>query len=316
MVAFVTRRLLFAVGTVLAASVISFLLVHASPGSPGAVVAGVGASKAQIAAENHALGWDRPLAAQFWTWFSDAVRGNLGTSLINGQNIKADLFNRLPVTASIALYATLLSGVAGVLLGVTAAVRGGRLDRAISLASGVGLSLPTFWVGIAAVYLISIRAHLLPATGFVAFDVSPAGYVKTLALPVLALAVAGSAIIARTARTGMVTARRQEHIRTLQAIGTPPWRIRYIHALRFASVPVVSVLGVQFIALFGSSIIIEQLFTMPGLGQATQLAIGSHDFPAIQGVVVIATVVVVLVNLVLDLAVAALDPKLRAGNTA
>lgn len=311
MVAFVARRLLFAVGTILAACVISFLLVHASPGSPGAVVAGTGASKAQIAAANHQLGWDRPLVSQFWTWLSNAVRGNLGTSLINGVNIKADLFTRLPVTASIALFATVLSGVTGIVLGVTAAVRGGRLDRAISVLSGVGLSLPTFWVGILLVYFISLRAHLLPATGYVSFSVSPAGYVKSLILPVIALAVAGAAIIARTARTGMVTALQQEHIRTLQAIGTPPWRIRYIHALRYASVPVISVLGVQFIALFGGSIIIEQVFALPGLGQATQLAIGSHDLPAIQGVVVIATVVVVVTNLVLDLAIAALDPKVR-----
>lgn len=311
MVAFIARRLLFAVGTILAASVISFLLVHASPGSPGAVTAGAGATKAQIAADNQHLGWDRPLAAQFWTWLSNAVHGNLGVSLIDNHNIKADLFNRLPVTASIALYATLLSGVLGIALGVTAAVRGGRLDRVITLFSGVALSLPTFWIGIVLVYVISLKARLLPATGFVAFDVSPTGYFKSLALPVIALAVAGSAIIARTARAGMVSALQQEHIRTLQAIGTPPWRIRYIHALRFTSVPVISVLGVQFIVLFGGSIIIEQLFAMPGLGQATQLAIASDDFPAIQGVVIIATVVVVLTNLVLDLAVAALDPKVR-----
>jgi peptide/nickel transport system permease protein len=311
MVAFITRRLIFAVGTILAACVISFLLAHATPGSPGAVVAGAGATKAQIAAANHQLGWDRPLVSQFWTWFSHAVRGNLGVSLIDGASIKSDLLARLPVTASIALFATVVSGAIGIVVGVTAAVRGGRVDHAISLGSGVGLSLPTFWVGIVLVYVISIRAHLLPATGYVPFSVSPAGYVKSLVLPVLALAVAGAAIIARTARTGMVTALQQEHIRTLQAIGTPPWRIRYVHALRFASVPVVSVLGVQFIALFGGSIIIEQLFAMPGLGQATQLAIGSHDFPAIQGVVVIATIVVVLTILVLDIAVAVLDPRVR-----
>jgi peptide/nickel transport system permease protein len=128
---------------------------------------------------------------------------------------------------------------------------------------------------------------------------------------VITLAITGTAIIARTTRTGMITALRQEHIRTLHALGTPPWQIRYVHALRFAGGPVVSVLGIQFIALFGGSVVIEQLFALPGLGQAASNAIDNSDVPAVQGVVVIATVVVVITNLVLDVVLAALDPKVR-----
>jgi peptide/nickel transport system permease protein len=134
---------------------------------------------------------------------------------------------------------------------------------------------------------------------------------QSLLLPVLTLAVGGAAIVARTANAGMREALAQEHIGTLRAMGTPPWRIRYVHALRFASVPVISVLGIQFIALFGGSVIIENLFALPGLGQASQAAVSAHDFPALIGVVVVATVVVVLTNLLLDLVVAALDPKVR-----
>jgi peptide/nickel transport system permease protein len=157
-----------------------------------------------------------------------------------------------------------------------------------------------------------VKAHLLPATGYVSFTDSPVQYARSLVLPVLALGLTGAAIIARTTRAGMVDALQQEHIRTLRALGTPQWRIRYLHALRFASAPVVSVLGIQFIALFGGSVIIEQLFALPGLGQAAQNAINTDDFPSVQGVVVIATVVVVVTNLVLDLVLAALDPKVRA----
>jgi peptide/nickel transport system permease protein len=312
MLTYLARRLAFAVATVLAASVLSFLLVHASGSSPGAITAGAGATPAQVAAENLRLGWDRPLAAQYLSWLGGAVRGNLGVSLIDGHDIWSDLMNRLPVTASIAIFATLLSGVLGVAIGVAAAVRGGLLDRTVTVGSGVALSLPQFWVGILLVYLIAIKAHLLPATGYVAFGASPGQYLQSLALPVITLTITGVAIIARTTRTGLIAALRQEHIRTLHALGTPPWRIRYIHALRFAGAPVVSVLGIQFIALFGGSVVIEQLFALPGLGQAASAAIGTNDLPAVQGVVIIATVVVVITNLVLDLVLAALDPKVRA----
>jgi peptide/nickel transport system permease protein len=311
MLAYIARRLALAVGTVLAAVVISFLLVHASKGSPGAVVLGPSGTPAQIAAKNHELGWDRPLWAQFGGYLGHLLRGDLGTSLIDNRSIATDLATRLPVTGFIALFATILSGVLGVALGVTAAVRGGRLGRFLTTGSGVALSLPAFWVGILLVYLLSIKANLLPATGYVPFSEDPGQWFQSLLLPVLTLTVGGAAIIARTANAGMREALGQEHIRTLRAMGTPSWRIRYVHALRFASVPVVSVLGIQFIALFGGSVIIENLFALPGLGQTSQAAVSAHDFPVLIGVVIIATVVVVVTNLLLDLVVAALDPKVR-----
>ncbi len=311
MLAYVARRLALAVGTVLAAVLITFLLVHAGSGSPGAVKAGATGTAAQIADINHQLGWDRPLWVQFGDTLSHLVRLDLGTSLIDGRNLGQDLASRLPVTASIAVLATLLSGIVGVLLGVTAAVRGGRLGKAVNSGAGVALSLPAFWVGVVLVYLLSIQTGWLPATGYVPFATDPAGWFESLLIPVITLTVGGAAIIARTAAVGMREALQQEHVRTLRAMGTPAWRIRYVHALRYASVPVVSVLGIQFIALFGGSVIIENLFALPGLGQASQAAASSHDFPALLSVVVVATVVVVVTNLLLDLVVAALDPKVR-----
>ncbi|SSC21943.1 peptide/nickel transport system permease protein [Klenkia terrae] len=312
MLAFVARRLAFAVVTVLVAVLISFLLVHASDTTPGAVRLGAGATAADIAAENARLGWDDPLWQQFGDYLAQLVRLDLGTSLIDGRDIEADLASRLPVTASIAVLATLLSGVVGVLLGVTAAVRGGRLGKAISTGSGIALSLPQFWVGVLLVYVLSLQAGLLPATGYVPFSTDPGRWLQSVALPVLALTIGGAAIVARTSAASMREVLGAEHIRTLRATGTPEWRIRYVHALRSAAVPVVAVLGIQFIALFGGSVIIENLFALPGLGQASQAAASSGDFPALVGVVVVATVVVVLVNLLLDLVTAALDPKVRA----
>jgi len=311
MFAHVARRLALAVLTVLAAVLISFLLVHATPGSPGAIKAGAAGTAAQIAQYNHELGWDQPLWQQFLGYLGNLVRLDFGTSLIDSKDIGADLAARLPVTASIAILATLLSGVVGIALGVTAAVRGGRFGRLITSSSGVALSLPAFWVGILFVYVFALQLGWLPATGYTPFSDDPVGWLTSLALPVLTLTVGGAAIIARTAGSGMREALRQEHIRTLRAVGTPEWRIRYVHALRYASVPVVSVLGIQFIALFGGSVIIENLFALPGLGQAIQSSSSSHDLPALVGVVFIATIVVVVTNLLLELVVAALDPKVR-----
>ena len=312
MALFITKRLLMALATVLVVAVLAFLLVHAMPGSPGAVSLGAGASQQAIDEVNQRLGWNDPLLTQFITWLGSAVQGDLGISLIDGRSVSADLASRLPVTASLAAGATILSAVLGIALGVTAAVRGGVLDQAIGGFVGLLVALPAFWVGVLFVYLFAVQSSIFPATGYVPFEVSRQDWALSLALPVITLAVGGAAFIARQTRASMLEALQQEHIRTLRATATPTWKILYVHALRYASLPIVAGIALQFIGLFGGSVIAEQLFAMPGLGQAVQTSVSTHDAPAVQGVVVIATVVVVAVNLVLELATKFLDPKLRA----
>ncbi|BCW71053.1 ABC transporter permease [Arthrobacter sp. NicSoilB8] len=312
MALFITKRLLMALATVLLVAVLAFLVVHAMPGSPGAVSLGAGASQEAIDEVNVRLGWNDRLPAQFFRWLTDAVGGNLGTSLIDGRSVSADLATRLPVTASLAAGATVLSAVLGIGLGVTAAVRGGIADRIVGGICGLAVALPAFWIGIIFVYLFAVQSSIFPATGYIPFEVSPRDWALSLALPVITLAVGGAAFIARQTRASMLEALQQEHIRTLRATATPTWKILYIHALRFASLPIVAGIALQFIGLFGGSVIAEQLFAMPGLGQAVQTSVSTHDAPAVQGVVVIATVVVVAVNLVLEFATKFLDPKLRA----
>jgi len=312
MALFITKRLLMALATVLVVAVLAFLLVHAMPGSPGAVSLGAGASQQAIDEVNQRMGWNDPLPVQFFTWLGSAVQGDLGVSLIDGRSVSADLASRLPVTASLAAGATVLSAVLGIALGVTAAVRGGILDQVIGGFVGLLVALPAFWVGVLFVFLFAVQSSVFPATGYVPFEVSPQDWALSLALPVITLAVGGAAFIARQTRASMLEALQQEHIRTLRATATPTWKILYVHALRYASLPIVAGIALQFIGLFGGSVIAEQLFAMPGLGQAVQTSVSTHDAPAVQGVVVIATVVVVAVNLVLELATKFLDPKLRA----
>jgi peptide/nickel transport system permease protein len=312
MALFITKRLLMALATVLVVAVLAFLLVHAMPGSPGAVSLGAGASQEAIDEVNQRLGWSDPLLVQFFRWLGDAVQGDLGISLIDGRSVSADLASRLPVTASLAAGATVLSAVLGISLGVTAAVRGGIVDRIVGGICGMAVALPAFWIGIIFVYLFAVQSSVFPATGYVPFEDSPQDWALSLALPVITLAVGGAAFIARQTRASMLEALQQEHIRTLRATATPTWKILYVHALRYASLPIVAGIALQFIGLFGGSVIAEQLFAMPGLGQAVQTSVSTHDAPSVQGVVVIATVVVVAVNLVLELATKFLDPKLRA----
>lgn len=312
MIVLIVKRLAFAIATIFVVSVIVFLLVHASSTSPGVVALGAGATPEDVEAYNTKIGWNDPLIEQYLSWAGGVLRGDFGASLVDGRDIFDDILIRLPVTASLAAGATIFSAVIGITLGVTAAVRRGLADRLVGIFAGIGASIPAFWLGIVLVFVLAIQTSLLPATGYVSFQTSPSLWAASLALPVLTLAIGGAAFVARQTRASMNEALAQEHIRTLRATGTPTWRILYIHALRFASLPIVASIALQFIALFGGSVIIEQLFAMPGLGVAIQGAVGQADAPTIQGIVVIATVVVVVVNLALELITRFLDPKLRA----
>lgn len=311
MARFILKRLLIGLGTIVFAFTVTFLLVHASDASPGSVRLGFEGNPELIDEENERLGWNRPLVVQYVEGLGELATFDLGTSLINSESVADDLQDRLPVTASIAALATLVSGIVGTVLGVTAAVRGRVARRAVEGSSAVGLSLPSFWIGVIFVYVFAIRLGWLPATGYAPLADGVGEWLRRLALPVLTLSVGGAAIVARTAAVGMRDALASEHITTLRAVGTPEWRIRYLHALRHASLPIVAILGVQFIVLFGGSVIIENLFALPGLGQAALAGAQSSDFPSLVGVVVVSTTVVVLVNLALDLLLVALDPKLR-----
>ncbi len=311
MIHYLARRVILSLVTVIGAAVLSFLLVHLTPGTPGQLILGAGASQQQIEALNNKIGWNEPLVSQMTHYLSGALRGDLGTSIIDGHSIGPDLSSRLAITGTVAALATLTSAIFGVLVGVLCAVRGGVTDRVINAANGMALSAPPFWIGVVLVYLFAVEANVFPATGYVSPMDSLPGWLSSITLPVVALAIPGIAIVARTARVATIQALAQPHIQMLRSMGTPPWRVLFVHVLRSASVPVVSVLGMQFVAVFTGSIIIEGLFGLPGLGQAASTAVTYHDFPAVVGVVIVASLAVVLVNLALDVLVVLLDPRVR-----
>lgn len=312
MLVFILKRVAWAILTLLIASWIAFLLVHLSGSTPGGVALGQGGTPEQVAAYNERIGWNDPWLQQLGAWVVQVLRGDLGVSLIDGRSIGDDIAKRLPVTAALAFFGTLLSSGIGIVLGVTAAVRGGAVDRGITALSGVLLSVPAFWIGVLLVYVFAAQLRLLPATGFVPLETNPEAWVRSLILPVLTIAITSAAGIARQTRASMSETLTQEHMRTLRAIGTPTTRIIYVHALRGASLPIIASVAIQFIVLFGGSVIIEVLFALPGIGQALQSATGSADLPFVQALVLVATLVVVIVNLGLEILNRTLDPKLRA----
>jgi peptide/nickel transport system permease protein len=311
MLIFVLRRIGFGVVTLLVASAIAFVMVHLSGSTPGGVALGDAATPEQVFAYNTAIGWYNPWLEQYFAWVGQVLQGNLGTSLIDGRPIGPDIAKRLPVTAALAAGGAFFSALIGVTLGVAAAVRGGAVDRFVTVITGILLSLPAFWLGILLVYVFAVQMRLLPATGFVPFDVDPERWFRSLVLPIATIALTSAGVIARQTRASMAESLAQEHIRTLRAVGTPAWRIVYVHALRGASLPILASVAVQFIVLFAGSVVIELLFALPGIGQAMQAAVGAADLPFVQALVLVATLVVVVVNLALELLNRALDPKLR-----
>jgi peptide/nickel transport system permease protein len=253
---------------------------------------------------------DHSLWYQYWHWLVDALHGDLGRSPISGLSVSATLAERLPITLSLIVGTLLVSGAVGMTLGVISAVRGGKLGRAVDFLSVIGFALPNFWLGLVLVSIFAVSWELFPATGYVPFAASPVQWVSSLALPVVTLSVLGVAMIARQTREAMSAVLMREFVETMRANGLPERRI-VRHALRNAAIPVVTIMGVLFISLLSGTIFVESVFALPGLGGLAVQATTQHDVPMIQGVAILFTVVVIAVNLVVDIAYAWLNPKVR-----
>jgi peptide/nickel transport system permease protein len=307
----VGRRLLIAIPMLIVIASLAFLLVSLIPGDPAVSILGPDATPAQYAALRESMGLNRPLVVQYGDWMLHAIRGDLGNSVQTGRPVVVLIAERLPVTISIAFLGVIVTFALGVMLGLVGALRGGWVGKTAQVISVLGVSVPGFWLGILLVLVFSVSLAWLPATGYVPLSDSPGGWLRSLILPVVTVALAGVAAIARQTRASMNDALSKDYIRTLLASGTPRNTIIFKHALRNASIPVVTSLGFQFITIFGGAFIIEQVFALPGLGQLTVSAVSNHDIPLIQGVVLLSAVLVIVVNLAVDLLYSWLNPKVR-----
>lgn len=308
---YILTRLGVALPTLLIIMVLTFLTVQLIPGDPAVAILGDTASPEQLAALREELGLNLPLWQQFGTWFISVIQGDLGRSLTTGQVVSQAILQRSVVTITLATAAVLVTAAVGISVGVWGALRGGIVDRVVLFTTSVADSIPNFWAGVVLVYIFAVTLGVLPANGWVPFDVDPGLWARSLVLPVVALSLASVATIARQTRAAFSDVSKRDFVRSLRASGLPLPQIIFKHILRNAAIPIVTVLGLQFVLLLGGAIVIEEVFTLPGIGQLAINAVETKDVPMIQGVVLFTAIMVLVVNFTLDIVYAWLNPKVR-----
>ena len=320
LLSFVARRLVITIPLLVVISLAVFSLVLLLPGDPALVLAGgLHAKASTVAAIRRQLHLNEGFFAQYWLWLTHALRGNLGHSLFApasapGSPVAGAIRIRFPVTLSIAAGGMVTAVVLGLPTGIVAGLRPRSwADRIVTATSSLGVAMPDFWLAMLLVILLAIKSHLLPPLGYVALATSPWGWFEHLLMPWLALGFGGAATVARQTRGSLIDTLDQDYMRTARAKGLSPMRVLGKHALKNAISPVVTLVGIQFGYLLGGTLIIENIFSLPGIGSYMVNAIGEKDLPVVQGVALLTAVIFVVVNLVVDILYAYLNPKVRLG---
>lgn len=301
---YLAQRFLQLVPVLLGVSILVFLMIHLVPGDPAQVMLQDYGSPQQIAAFRHALGLDRPLPVQYGAFLWRLLHGDLGRSIHSGRSVAMEIALRLPYTLRLTAAGMAVATALGLTLGVIAALHHRRfLDYASMVVALAGISLPSFWFGLVLILAFSYYLRWLPAAG--------ADSLWSLVMPAVTLGAGAASIIARLTRGSLLEVLRQEFIRTARAKGAGEARTLLRHALKNALIPVLSIVGLQFAGLLGGAVIIETVFGWPGVGRLAVDAIFNRDIPMIQGIVLVAAVIFVAVNLLVDLLYGVLDPRIR-----
>jgi peptide/nickel transport system permease protein len=310
---FISRRLLLAIPVVLAMSMFVFLMLHLVPGDPVTTMLGFRATPENVQQVRQDLGLDDPLPVQYLHWAGGALRGDLGEDYVSRSPVSTLLAQRLPVTLELTLLSMTLAVLLGVPLGVRAAARPGLVRTMTDGFVVAGISIPDFWLGIMLVLLFTGLMHLLPPSGYVPLGDGLLENLRSMALPVLTLAFGETAYILRTTRGALEETLNAPFVLFLRAKGIAERRIVYRHALRNASGPIATVIGIQFGVLLGGAIVIETLFAMPGVGRLVVTAINQRNYTVVQGGVLVIAVLFILVTLATDVFVGWLDPRVEEG---
>jgi peptide/nickel transport system permease protein len=316
----------------LGVSIVVFFMVRAIPGDPAQIMLGQQATQEQVQQIRENMGLDKPIFVQYGLFLKDAVRGDLGDSTVTGRPVTTELLVRLPATFELVAFAMLIAILVGVPVGVISAVRQySLLDKTTSVLALTGISMPIFWLAMILVVIFGVNLELLPfpgrldptigitaITGLVLVDslltLNFAGFwdgLLHLIMPALALGTIPMAVIMRMTRSSMLEVMHEDYVRTARAKGVVPWRVVSKHALRNAMLPTITVIGLQVGLLMGGAIITETIFSWPGIGLYAYNSISSRDYASIQGVVLYAALLFVLINLLVDILYAILDPRVR-----
>ena len=312
MLAFLVRRFLTALVSIFLAATLVFVALLAVPGDPAEIILGVNASPQAVAALRTKLGLDVAPPLRFANWLSGAVRGDFGESLNYQKPVSTLILDRLAVSLPLALLSALLACLLALPLGIFAALRRGSvLDPLVVTLSQLGAAVPSFWLGLMFILLFSVQWGVLPAGGYTPWARDPVATLRSLALPVLALGLGQAAVMTRMTRSAMLEVLGQDYIRTARAKGLRARTVIWKHGLRNALVTLITIFGISLSNLLVGSIIIEQVFALPGLGRLALTAIGARDFPLLQGEVLVYASAIVLLSFLVDISYGLLDPRIR-----
>jgi peptide/nickel transport system permease protein len=309
----ILRRLVSIIPVLLFVSFAIFLLLALVPGDPAVTLAGgVSATPAEIARVRAELHLNDPLLVQYWHWLTGAIHGNFGTSLSTGQSVGSQIAARFPVTFGLVVASAIIALIVGIPVGILSGVRpGGSLDSGARSFSTLGLAVPTFWLAIILVSIFAVHWRIFPSTGYTAISASFTGWLKDVTLPAITLGVGVGATLARQLRASLIDALDTPYVRTAWAKGGTRRSALLRHALKNASMPVVTIFGVQVGYLLGGAVIVEQIFSFPGLGTYMLSGITDHDLPVVQGVAIIFVLFQMAMSLLVDLSYGYLNPKVR-----
>ena len=317
MLDFLLQRLAISLVTLAVISVIVFTGVRMIPGDPARVLAGTDADEAGLEEVRARYGLRDPLPVQYLRWLSLAVRGDLGESIRTREPVVRTVVRKIPITFELACLSLLVALAIAIPVGVLSAVRRNSLwDYAASALALCGLSVPSFWLGIMLILLVSVRLGWLPASGFVPLFQDPLGNLQRMVMPALVLGTGLAAVLMRQTRNAMIEVLGADYIRTARSKGLAPRAVVFRHAIRNGLVPVVTILGLQTGALMGGAVVTEQIFVVPGFGRLIVEAVFTRDYPLVQGVVLITASAYVGVNLLVDLSYSLLNPRIRVRGAA
>lgn len=314
MIKYLARRVAQSIVVLFGVTLVVFLLIHLVPGDPVRVALGSQYNPATYAALRKSAGLDRPLPVQYLTYLGHAVTGNFGVSFSDGQPVTQALLQRLPATASLTIVGLLIGIVIAVPVGVTAAVRRDTwVDSAARVLSQVGVSVPDFVVGLLLILLLGGVVDWLPPSGYVPITSSLVGWSRHVAMPGLAIGLVVASVLTRFIRSAVLDELNQDYVRTARGKGLSPIAIMRRHVMRNALTIIVTVVGVLFASLLGGVIVVEVLFSWPGIGLLTYQAIENRDYAVLQGAVLFTALIFLIVNLAVDILHAAIDPRIRRG---
>jgi peptide/nickel transport system permease protein len=312
MLAYIVRRILATIPVMLLVALFVFSLLYIAPGDPAAIIAGDQATPADVERIRASLGLDRPFVVRFGEWLWHILQGDLGTSIFTNLPVAHMIAQRIEPTVSLMIITLVLSLSLAIPMGVLAAWRHGTwIDRLVMMTAVIGFSTPVFVVGYVLAYVFALWLDWLPVQGFTSISAGPWPFLRNLILPAVALGLIYMALIARITRATMLDVLSQDYVRTAKAKGVGQRGVLFLHALKNAAVPIVTIVGIGFAALIGGAVVTESVFAIPGLGRLTVDAILRRDYPVIQGVVLLFSFLYVLVNLGVDLLYTVFDPRIR-----